>query len=110
MLSGGADNDSVSGGAGNDTIFGDAGSDVLTGGADSDVFVFFENGGNHRITDFTDGVDRIDLSGIAGLETWGDLSGHISQSGTSVAVDFDGLHIVLNAVSLTSLDASDFLL
>ena len=110
VISGGEGNDSVSGGAGNDTIFGDAGSDVLSGGADSDVFVFFENGGSHRVTDFSHGVDVIDLSGIDGLETWDDLSGHLTQSGTSVAVDFDGLHVVLTGVSLSSLDASDFLL
>ena len=57
-------------GNGNDTLVGGAGFDVLNGGGGNDVFVF-----NHtfetktgalrdRIAGFTQGNDRIDLSGI----------------------------------------------
>lgn len=80
-LRGGQENDSLSGGTGNDILMGDLGADtlsggtgidMLTGGADADVFVFasgdaiftmFGELANFTdiITDFTGGVDRIDL-------------------------------------------------
>lgn len=54
---------SIVGGDGNDRIAGGAGADVLTGGAGSDVFVFTSlRDGGDTITDFTAGVDFIDLT------------------------------------------------
>jgi hypothetical protein len=77
-------NDSVSGGDGNDTIFGGNGADTIVGGlgrdlmsggtvtsTNSDVFVFggLADSGTTAatrdiISDFQDGLDKIDLSGI----------------------------------------------
>lgn len=59
---GGASADTLQGGAGADWLHDGAGQDVLTGGAGADVFVFARDGALDRITDFEDGVDRIDLS------------------------------------------------
>ncbi len=69
ILNGGTGNDTLNGGAGNDTLSGGAGKDVLTGGAGKDVFAFTNvtdsSGANQdTITDFTRGVDKIDLSAI----------------------------------------------
>jgi Ca2+-binding RTX toxin-like protein len=75
---GGDGNDSISGntgvnnlqgGSGNDTLTGGNGADVLTGGAGADRFVLTAAGQSTAvsrdvITDFTQGTDRIDLSGI----------------------------------------------
>jgi serralysin len=69
-LSGGAGNDTLIGGAGNDRLIGAAGTDTLTGGGGADAFVFLPgdslaaSGQHDRITDFTSGLDHIDLSGI----------------------------------------------
>lgn len=49
------------GGAGDDRLFDGAGADVLTGGLGADVFVFARDGAVDRISDFSDGQDRIDL-------------------------------------------------
>lgn len=58
-------NDFIYGMGGNDFIVGDAGKDTMTGGAGNDVFVFRKGDiQSDRITDFTSGQDRIDLSGI----------------------------------------------
>lgn len=73
-LFGGAGADVIHGGPGDDVIFGGAGADVLTGGAGRDLFAFEAVGHigrgaqSDRITDFTPGEDRIDLSAaIPGL-------------------------------------------
>lgn len=60
--------DRLNGGAGNDRLCGGAGADQLTGGAGADKFYFTAASqsttlyGVDRITDFTRGADRIDLS------------------------------------------------
>jgi serralysin len=71
LLSGVAGNDTLIGGGGNDTLSGGVGQDVLTGGTGNDLFDFDTaaqagNGAAARdvITDFVQGQDRIDLSGI----------------------------------------------
>ena len=71
-LNAGAGNDLLNGGRGADTLFGDRGADRLiggggddrmAGGAGADVFVFAGAFGRDRISDFQDGVDRLDLTG-----------------------------------------------
>ena len=89
-ISGGTGADSIDGGAGSDVISGDAGFDVLTGGAGNDRFVFASTsdigtgtsaGTRDVITDFTKGVDLIDLgtigadTGIAGDQAFSLLAG-----------------------------------
>lgn len=70
LIGGGGGNDTIIGSAAADMIEGGAGSDFLTGGLGADVFDF--NFADHsmgsakidRITDFEQGQDLIDLSGI----------------------------------------------
>lgn len=67
-LWGGAGNDTISGGGGNDIVSGGAGVDILAGGDGADTFLFAAGdsspvaGQHDRVTDFTAGVDHIDLS------------------------------------------------
>ncbi len=69
-LTGGVGNDTLIGGSGNDRLLGGSGVDTLTGGGGADTFVFAfgessaASGQHDRITDFSIGVDRVDLSGI----------------------------------------------
>ncbi len=69
-LSGGGGADVLAGGAGSDRLIGGFGIDSLTGGGGADTFVFLPgdssaaSGQHDRITDFTTGVDRIDLTGF----------------------------------------------
>lgn len=70
-LFGQAGNDSVDGGGGLDVLVGGLGRDTLTGGAGNDQFRFLAPGETtllapDRITDFTQGQDRIDLRLIDG--------------------------------------------
>lgn len=74
-LIGGEGTDALLGGAGNDTLY-IGSNDLLTGGAGRDLFIpnlvqNYYGYGESRITDFTPGEDRIDLSalGIPDLAT-----------------------------------------
>jgi Ca2+-binding RTX toxin-like protein len=76
---GGGGNDTLGGNGGDDTLNGGLGADKLTGGAGHDTFVFstvgdsgLADGTRDVITDFQQGVDRLDLSGIAGFHFLGD--------------------------------------
>ncbi|WP_206542628.1 serralysin family metalloprotease [Sphingomonas endophytica] len=59
----------LTGNAGNDVLIGGGGADVLIGGSGADTFTFTSitdsrSNARDQITDFTSGVDRIDLSAI----------------------------------------------
>jgi Ca2+-binding RTX toxin-like protein len=68
QLSGFDGNDTMRGGGGHDTLTGGRGSDVMTGGTGRDLFRLTQvadsaiGAARDRITDFTRGSDRIDLS------------------------------------------------
>jgi len=68
VLDGGVGGDLLDGGAGLDRLEGGAGWDRLTGGLGADVFVFrsFVATEMDVITDFQDGIDRIELAGLTG--------------------------------------------
>jgi hypothetical protein len=65
LISGGNAPDTLSGGAGNDRLLGGRGADVMTGGVGSDIFVLEQGGGPDVISDFSVGVDRLELTGTA---------------------------------------------
>ncbi|MEM1162748.1 MAG: M10 family metallopeptidase C-terminal domain-containing protein, partial [Pseudomonadota bacterium] len=115
VLYGGTGADHLDGGAGADILIGGAGNDVLTGGLGADLFAIHADGaGIDRITDFTPGLDLIDLRHInvhfrdldfRDLDfTNTALSG---QSGVMVSWGAaDALH--LTGLSAAALSASDF--
>ena len=101
--------DALVGDRGANTIVGGAGGDDLTGGAGADTFVFESGHGDDTITDFTDGEDLIDLTGFAGIAGFSDLT--VTQEGDDVKIDLTahgGGTVLLEGVSLSDLDASDF--
>lgn len=63
-LDGGRGVDRLLGGGGDDHLVGGQGPDTLTGGAGEDFFVIAPGGDTDRITDFTDGQDRLSLAGF----------------------------------------------
>lgn len=128
-LFGGRGDDVLFGGHGNDRLHGGPGADTLNGGAGADVFIF-EPGDNSPgivdvITDFTPGVDLLDLTAYR-LRFGGDdaadtdpaypagvLGWHVDGQATWVQADLDGdgvfdLMILLRGAP--SLSESDFIL
>ncbi|MEM9716464.1 MAG: M10 family metallopeptidase C-terminal domain-containing protein [Pseudomonadota bacterium] len=88
LLDGRGGSDHLSGGVGDDILIDGAGKDYLTGGEGADVFVFVEDGRRDVILDFEHGTDRIDLSGIDGINSLQDLElRQFSFGGVIVAGD-----------------------
>ena len=119
--------DTLVGGAGNDTIRGGNGKDLLTGGDGADSFVFASaaeaGAGISRdtITDFTPGLDKIDLSafmptatfigktgfhGVGGAEIRFVANSHVLQGD----VDGDGIADFTIQIDGTAPVAADFIL
>ena len=109
-LLGGAGNDQLSGGDGNDILTGGVGADIMTGGAGTDAFIFAVGHGADQISDWQNGVDRIQIAsgtwqGVT-YDGFDDL--RISQSASGALISFGGTSISLSGVSSGLLDASDF--
>lgn len=105
-LSGNRGRDTLNGGEGNDILDGGRGSDTLTGGAGEDVFVFRSaDRGRDTITDFEDGIDLIQFTGLA----YSDLT--FSTNGDDVVITSDLMpgRITLADFDISNLDVSDFL-
>ena len=91
LMYGGTGNDLLDGGEGDDILIGRAGADSLTGSFGNDIFRFTSESDSgitsatmDKITDFTHGEDKIDLTGI---DANGNLSGiqafsHVILAGT----------------------------
>ena len=103
-LAGGDGADTLTGGDGADTLTGGDGADTLTGGAGADVFVFAGFDGD-VITDFRDGVDRIDLRGTDA--TFADLA--IARDGADTTVTLQDGMLTLTGVDDALLTVDDFL-
>lgn len=123
-LRGGAGNDTLTGGDGWDLLFGDDGDDTLiggsfdtlTGGPGRDLFVPRAESPSYfavesRITDFTIGEDRIDLSatGITNMEMARLFLSDLGDGGTRFQLRASNGHasLIINQ-PLASLGASDF--
>ncbi|MFN6565565.1 MAG: beta strand repeat-containing protein [Nostoc sp. ChiSLP01] len=97
--------DTLYGDAGNDLLNGGNGPDLLTGGAGRDKFVLTGNTGGDTITDFTDGVDWLALSG--GL-TFGQLSITANNNNTLIKLGGETL-ATLTGVNSNLINAADFI-
>jgi Ca2+-binding RTX toxin-like protein len=109
-LSGGAGNDHLVGGSGNDLLDAGTGRDILFGGAGDDIF---KGDDDYTVLDFRAGAgsgDRIDLSGVAGIEDFGDILAHAHNSRLGVVLDFGDDEITLLGVRAAQLHANDFVI
>ena len=101
LLDGGTAGDRLSGGSGTDRLIGGPGNDTMTGGSDRDVFVFATGAGTDHISDFDNGLDRIELRGSAR-----DLS--ITAIGTDTRVTWADVTLVIDDIAPHLITAADF--
>lgn len=126
--------DTIIGNSGNNLLIGRGGADTLTGGAGADVFQYnhpTSSGGDigisptnlDIITDFANGIDKIDLSDFAGTFAFrgtGAFTGTTHQvnyskvaGNTFIGLDIDGnktLDAQIELLGLHNMTASDFVL
>ncbi|MCX4216107.1 serralysin family metalloprotease [Pseudomonas sp. MCal1] len=105
------------GGAGNDIIYGGGGGDTLWGGEGVDTFVFGAASDSTMtapdwIMDFTSGLDKIDLSGIAGFATGAAtlnfVSGFTGHAGDAILTYFGQTNQTSLMIDLTGQGSVDF--
>ena len=101
--------DSLTGGGGNDTLAGGGGDDVLTGGSGGDTFIFAKGGGHDVITDFADGLDRIDLSSF-GFATFAAAQAYFTTSGADLVFTKGAVVLTLHNFTLAELSPGDLIL
>ncbi len=89
-----------------DTITFGKGAQTATGGAGADIFVADQ--GTEVITDFTPGVDKIDVS-AGGISNIYQLRAFASQVGGDTVASYEGGTLTFKGVSLGSLSAGDFI-
>ncbi|WP_424832996.1 hypothetical protein [Ruegeria sp.] len=98
--------DTIRGTLFDDLLDGGEGNDTLIGGSGADTFVFAADFGNDSVSDFTDGVDLIQID-IGGL-SYSDLMISETNGSAEVAIAGHGT-FTLNNVSSLVLTEDDFL-
>jgi Ca2+-binding RTX toxin-like protein len=97
-INGGLGDDVLNGGGGDDFLIGGLGDNTLTGGSGADTFQWLSgNGGHDVVTDFTPGIDKLDLSQLL-----------LGENGSAASLD-DYLHFTVTgsgASVVTSIDIS----
>lgn len=91
--------------AGDDILIATAGGSTLTGGGGADLFVLGPGPDPIRITDFTPGEDRLDLSPFPMLRSLDQLE--ISPTATGARVTFGETRIVLRSAEGGGLEVAD---
>lgn len=108
-LEGGLGADSLFGGSGRDWLEGGAGNDWLTGGTGADVFEFDRNDGRDVITDFQNGVDKIELDDFSRAQVQNVIRNSKMVDGDLVLTLAGGNTVTLEGMTKAQLDVSDFL-
>lgn len=131
LLVGGKGNDLIKGGNGRDSLFGCEGRDrmfggngadlidpgtgrnIVTLGGGSDTIVFKTGYDTNIVRDFdaTNNREKIDVSDVAGIRNFRDLTtNHLTQVGADVHIDDGaGLGVVLENVDMADLGRADFI-
>ncbi len=100
-LIGSAQADTIFGAGGADFLHDGAGADTLTGGAGADVFIFDRDGAVDSITDFEDGIDRIDVTAWGRMYSTAALT--ITATATGAEVIYGDERLVITSSTGTAL-------
>lgn len=108
ILRGDAGDDTIRGGDGVDKLTGGTGNDFLSGEAGFDKFAFDAGFGDDIITDFTDTKEKLNLSTIAGINSFADVTVSDWFGDARVTVAGHGT-ITLWEVTVGQISAADFI-
>ncbi len=110
FLSGGTGNDTLHGGGGNDRIVGGLQNDRIITGSGIDTVVFAARFATDTVTDFANGIDRLDFGTTDAASTQAIID-IAQQVGNNVVIDFqNGFNdkLILQKFVLADLDLGDF--
>ena len=105
-LDGGGSNDLIAGNDGIDILSGGAGADQLNGGAGADLFRMFAGAQTEIVLDWQDGIDTIDFSLHAGVNSMADLN--IQEINGHTGVFFGPTDVVWLLNQTGVIDVGDF--
>jgi Ca2+-binding RTX toxin-like protein len=116
-LLGGSGGDSLTGDTGANRLDGNGGDDVLKGNGGADTFAVANAGGSDHVIDFTNGTDRLAISGFGtAFDTAGEVLARAVQAGTDTRITLANTGVAGNTVitldgfNLANLDASDLII
>ncbi|MBK8458539.1 MAG: hypothetical protein IPL47_16630 [Phyllobacteriaceae bacterium] len=96
--------------AGTDTLISGTGTDYMLGGTEFDTFRFADGGGTDYVWDWQDGTDRIDLSLVAGIDDFTDLTINIAYAASNwYGVGYGSGTVWVQTGGVGAPDAMDFL-
>jgi Ca2+-binding RTX toxin-like protein len=101
----------IIGNDGDNILTGGGGNDTLTGGGGKDVFAFHNRSYQDVVTDFTDGQDKLNITGYSTIQDFDDVKARMAQVGDAVMITFSGVvgdHVLLRHTDISQIDASDF--
>jgi hypothetical protein len=79
----------------------------MTSFGGADVFVFDDGDGADTITDFANGTDKFDVTAVAGVADFSDLT--VIDNGATVTVNYGtGSFTITNIGNPALIDATDF--
>jgi Ca2+-binding RTX toxin-like protein len=107
-IDGGAGADAIAGGAGVDILIGGSGNDHMWGGSGGDTFKFSSGWGDDWVWDFQIGGDKLDLSGVAGLNNLIQID--IDSTADGALVTYGTSSVLLIGVDSTLLNDSHFII
>ncbi len=90
------------------TLVGGSFNDTLIGHLGMDTFAFGPGGGNDYVSNFQNGIDKLDLSAF-GLPDFAAVKSHAVANGANgIYMTFaNGEHLAVNGLSLANFDATD---
>lgn len=116
FLGGGTGDDTLRGEAGADRLNGGAGDDLAFGGAGADVFIFATHAAGEFdvVADFENGIDRLQLGGVAGQGALARFEAltirAVLQDGQpATEILHEGHSMVLTGIAPAQLDPGDFI-
>jgi serralysin len=101
-------NDRLNGADGNDTLDGGRGDDILTGGSGSDRFEFDLGDGRDTITDFQNGMDRIEIDDLGAASIQSLINGARQVGGDVIVTLSADTTITISDFQKSQLDIADF--
>ncbi len=110
-LYGQSGNDYLNAAHGNDLLVGGTGNDTLIGGMGADIFFFYDGSQQDWVTDWQDGLDRINLKNVSSIKNYDDLEDAVvARNGNlHITLGAGGNELIVMRMRMDQLSEDDFI-